>query len=264
MSDFEQYLADALDHALSRADDGTDHGELSEVVELCRRGVVANHDAMQPERFMLQLMWCIGSAQKDYETRIVERPGGSFWNRQKALFRHGVPEQIVADAIAIKREYAQDKRYLRPEWVGAVVQIASALTDATWPVYRSRVLPLPSDPETQELDAWLPTVRALDRLPWVGSTTGWYLLRNLLGAPVFKPDLHVLAIAWNYFGHEERPLTAMVASTRRAWPRICEARGAEERVLSPHLGVVDFILWWYRRETGLPRQLAFIPPTTYC
>ncbi len=264
MSDFESYLATALDHAVRRADEGTDHGELDGVVALCAAGVSENFRRLQPERFLVQLLWCIGSQQKDYEVRMRARPGGSHWKRQRRLFRQGVPSRIAAQADSIREEHAADKRYLRPAWVEALIAEARHIVDEEWPGYRSRVLPLPADPESERLDAWYPTVRALDRLPWVGEITAWYLLRNLLGAPVFKPDIHIVAIAWHYFGDDDDPLAAMTEATRQAWPRVCEAAGVAKRVLSPHLGVVDFILWWYRRETGLPLADAVHSPLGSC
>jgi len=36
----------------------------------------------------------------------------------------------------------------------------------------------------------------------------------------------------------------MTDATRALWPGIYVVQGAADGVLCPHLGVVDFILWW--------------------
>ncbi|MCK6529724.1 hypothetical protein L6R50_19935 [Myxococcota bacterium] len=264
MTSFTEYLEAALDHALSTSDNGTDGGELEDVVALCAAGVATNHAGLTGQNFLRQFLWCVGSQQKNYDVRMSERPGGSFWAQQQAIFHDCDPGAVVAHARVIEASLEAERRYLSPAMVSATLSVARQIVDLGWPVFRDRFLPLPSDPQSQDLDDWLPLVWRLDELPRVGPTTGWYLLRNLLGAPVLKPDIHILAIAWHFFGDQPRPLQAMIARTREVWPQVCRRREAEARVLCPHLGVVDFILWWYRSQTGHPEDLAHEPPASYC
>ena len=78
----------------------------------------------------------------------------------------------------------------------------------------------------------------------VGNATAWYLIRNLYGAPFFKPDLHINAIEKHFFCSGN--LNEMSAAVRQLWPKVC----TDSRISPVHLGVVDYILWWYREETG--------------
>ena len=82
----------------------------------------------------------------------------------------------------------------------------------------------------------------------VGDALAWYLIRNLYGAPFFKPDVHIKAIAGHFFGSAPDPVEALAAACRLHWPEVC----SESRLLPVHLAEVDYILWWCRRETGEP------------
>src|SRR5205814_8866719 len=113
-----------------------------------------------------------------------------------------------------------------------------------WKAFKRDYLLLPENPETESLDDWWPGYSALDRLPMVGDAIAWYLIRNLYGAPFFKPDLHIKGIEKQFFGNGN--LDAMSAEVRRLWPRVC----TDSRIARVHLGVADYILWWYRRQTA--------------
>lgn len=261
---YSSYMATALEHSIQRALARTDNGEFMDIVSVCTVGAESARAGLFPDRFVRQHLWCTGSQRKDYGVRMMARPGGSFWQRQLRLFRDGVPAAIVTEEDEIRSEYEDDNRYLAPKVVDAVIEVATEIEQQGWAAFRDTYLCLPADPETEALEDWLPTVRALDSLPWVGPTSAWYLLRNLLGAKVFKPDTHILAIAWHFFGEQDDPLAAMAEATRTLWPSICEDQGVAGDVACPHLGVVDFILWWHRRETGEPSLLAHQPPASYC
>lgn len=88
----------------------------------------------------------------------------------------------------------------------------------------------------------------------VGQATAWYLIRNLYGAPVFKPDIHICAIASHFFPETDDPLSAMSAAVCDLWENVCE----DKRFLPVHLGETDYVLWFYRRRTGLPKLGATI------
>jgi hypothetical protein len=76
----------------------------------------------------------------------------------------------------------------------------------------------------------------------------WYLIRNLYGAPFFKPDLHINAIVAHFFGRDK--LDEMTVSVRQLWPQVC----SDKRFLPVHIGIVDYMLWWYRQKTGEPAE----------
>ena len=98
------------------------------------------------------------------------------------------------------------------------------------------------------MEDWLSAYSALDRLPMVGDAIAWYLIRNLYGAPFFKPDLHINAIKRHFFGNGD--LNEMSATVRQLWPQVC----TDSRLARVHLGVVDYVLWWYRMNTGRPAE----------
>jgi hypothetical protein len=116
----------------------------------------------------------------------------------------------------------------------------------SWTAFKREYLLLPKNPETESTEQWLPAHAALDSLPMVGNAIAWYLLRNLYGAPFFKPDLHINAIEKHFFGSGN--LMEMSSAVRQLWPKVC----TDVRISPVHLGVVDYILWWYREETGDP------------
>src|SRR5262249_47056961 len=127
----------------------------------------------------------------------------------------------------------------------AVIDTAAKVA-AGWDAFKAEYLLLPDDPEAETVDAWWAAYNALDRLPMVGDAIAWYLIRNLYGAPFFKPDLHINPVAAHFFGHGE--LNEMAEASRRLWPEVCH----DSRLLRGHLGEVDYVLWWYRQATGLP------------
>ena len=260
---FVAYVDAALQHALRRASDRTDGGELDGVVSLCDEGVPSRHRRLTSEDFLWQFVWCTGSQQKDYGVRMRPREGGSYWERQQKLFHDFEAKRICADADDVRARHAEDACYLHPRVVDATLAVAEMICGSGWAEFKKRYLPIPDPPETSDPDAWVPTVRRLDELPRVGETTAWYLLRNLLGAPFFKPDIHIVAIAWHFFPRAERPVHALVEATNQEWPGVCARHHASKRVLCPHLGVVDYVLWWYRRETGEPPAAEDVP-RSYC
>ena len=82
--------------------------------------------------------------------------------------------------------------------------------------------------------------------PWLEDAIAWYLIRNLYGAPFFKPDLHIRAIEQHFFGNGD--LGELSARVRQLWPKVCR----DSRLAPVHLGVVDHVLWWYRQSMRDP------------
>jgi endonuclease III len=132
--------------------------------------------------------------------------------------------------------------------VEAIFGTAELMVARTWESFKAEYLLLPPNPQSESLTDWRPAHAALDSLPMVGEATAWYMLRNLYGAPVFKPDVHICAIAKHFFPQAEAPLEAMTVAVRELWEHVCQ----EKRLLPVHMGEVDFVLWWYRQSTGVP------------
>lgn len=264
MPEFEDYLKAAMVHALSTASNDPNE-ELKYIVALCEGGATQNRSALGDAEFLRQILWCVGSQQKRYSVRMSAREGGTFWEQQQALFLDCNPATVVSERASIRRASRSGARYLSPAMVSAVLDVADEIIDTGWDKFRDHYLLLPVDPDDTHTDAWLPLVRRLDSLPRVGPTTAWYLLRNLLGAPVLKPDVHVLAIAWDFFGDLADPLEALRAEAIAAWPRMHAALGSPPNLpADPHLGVIDYILWWFRSQVGEPAVPRHEPPASYC
>jgi hypothetical protein len=129
--------------------------------------------------------------------------------------------------------------------VNAIISTAIEMREG-WDAFKKSNLLLPGNAESESMDDWWDAHSALDNLPMVGEAIGWYLIRNLYGAPFFKPDLHINAIAMHFFG--EAGIPAMSVAVRELWPQTC----SDARFEKVHLGVVDYMLWWYRQTTNDP------------
>jgi hypothetical protein len=239
---FTDYLAGALARALEDERQRLDHGDLEYFNRLCRQGVYKNWSALDPKLFLKNYHRCVAAVAK--KVAVVEKN----WPKQVALFRHHDPARIVRERDVIWEEWKVDKCYLSPKMVEAVIATAE-LINCSWDDFKGRYLLLPKNPETESLKDWARAHAALDDLPMVGKATAWYLIRNLYGARVFKPDVHINAIASHFFPNVESPLDAMADAVRVQWKQVCH----DDRFPTVHLGVVDYILWWYRAATGLPK-----------
>jgi hypothetical protein len=265
--DFAEYLSAAVIGALEDGVKPAAHdGGLNYFNKLCRRGVRRNWSKLDGARFLVEYHRCIAAAAK--RGYVVDK----YFASQAALFRNHDPAQIVADRKAIRDEWKQKKVYLHPQVVEALLHTAEEVNHS-WSAFRTKYLLLPNNPDSESLEDWLPAHAALDGLKWVGSPTAWYLIRNLYGAPVFKPDVHICAIARHFFGRAESPLDAMSEKVHELWEEVC--RGVDTKLAAAsgdlmgmrewwdrlcesggfrgvHLGEVDFILWLHRSKTKKP------------
>ena len=237
---FREYLQAAHDRATQDQASRADHGELHTIHERCRRGVQANWEALTAASFFTQYFWCTGSAGKRYEVRL------QYLDAQVELLRGLDPAAVARDGDLIRAEWKEERRYLRPEVVEAIIQVAGQLSD--WDKFKESYLLLPDNPETGLTTDWLAAYWRLRKLPWVGFATSWYLIRNLYGARVFKPDVHILDITEFFFGPEALPQGALAQAVLQYWPEVCST----PELLETHLGEVDYVLWWYRSWTKLP------------
>jgi hypothetical protein len=128
----------------------------------------------------------------------------------------------------------------------AVIATATKVAGG-WGAFKVEYLLLPDNPDSELLDDWWQSYSKLDDLPMVGRAIAWYLIRNLYGAPFFKPDLHINAIVKHFFGPDR--LSEMSRAVRQLWPKVCD----DPRWPVVHLGVADYMLWWYRQSTGEPQ-----------
>jgi PHD/YefM family antitoxin component YafN of YafNO toxin-antitoxin module len=245
---FPDCLSAAAALALADEANGIDDGELRGVVERCRLGPVAARAQLTPTAFLRQALWCIGSIQKSYAVRIA------YWDDQEALFRGCDPAAVTTDSKQILEEWTAYKRYLNARMVKAIIEIATRIQRLGWDAFCDRYLALPSDPNSRRAADWEPVAWALQDLPMVGHAISWYLLRNLYGAPCFKPDVHILAIAEHFFGSAPDPVSELAGATERCW-NACVGRH-DPRLVEFHLGIADYLLWWYRRRTGLPGAIG--------
>jgi endonuclease III len=236
---FANYLKEAVHRAISDEKTEADEGNLRWIIDLARTGVLKHWTELTPKRFLEQYLWCVGSIAKDYATHE------KYFQAQVDLFRRCDAARIVAEVGAIKAEWDINKSYLNTKMVEAVIATARKVA-SNWEAFKAEYLVLPDDPEAQTLDEWWPSYSALDRLPMVGDAIAWYLIRNLYGAPFFKPDLHINAITGHFFGTGK--LHELAQAVRQYWPEVC----SDERLKPVHLGIVDYILWWYRQATGEP------------
>jgi hypothetical protein len=237
---FAVYLKAALAQALHDEATGADNGNLNWIHTLARRGVRTNWSNLTAEAFLEQCLWCVGSIQKDYAAHERNFPS------QVALFRQCNPDEIARQANQIREDWAKSKCYLSGSMVDAVLHTAMLIA-AGWEAFKRQYLLLPRNPEAETAAAWADGHRALQRLKMVGPAIAWYLIRNLYGAPFFKPDVHINAIVNHFFGPGQ--LQTLEGAVRRLWPTIC----ADRRFSRVHLGEVDYFLWWYRQATGEPR-----------
>jgi hypothetical protein len=230
---FQAYLTKAVNATLA------EDPALQGLHKLCRTGVLRNWNAVQPDGFLGDYLWCVGSIQKPFE-----RHAKQYEECQLKLFRDCDPSQIARDARAIRAEWNKCKCDLNRRMLEAVIRTATEIASG-WDAWKRDNLLLPPNPESERTEDWWEAFAALDRLPMIGPALAWYLIRNLYGAPFFKPDLHINAIANHFFAGD---LEAMASAVRRLWPAVCK-----DRQYHPvHLGEVDFMLWWYRRKSNDP------------
>ena len=239
---FESYLVAAFDRSLQDETLGTDDGNMDFTNKLCRAGVRRNWEQLTAYRFVHEFLWCVGSAQKPWERHV------QFFQLQEKLFRDFCANAIVAEERQIRREWESRKCDLNLKMVNSVIRVAVEIVASGWENFKEKRLLLPNDPETLDSDDWKLSLRQLKGFPQVGEALSLYMLRTFYGAPFFKPDIHILAIADHFFGNHRRPIMAMTDAVRQLWPKVC----TEPRFLPVHIGEVDYILWWYRRSTGQP------------
>jgi len=241
---FKGYIEDAV--ALFASDlivDANLRHDFDAFEKLCRSSVAANHAALDASTFMRQVIWTIGSTQKRYEVRM------RYWDAQQALFRSGDPDIIRDQEKSIRAEWKKAKVYLSPKQFDAILAIGKSVATASWPAFKRSYLLLPQDPTADSCAAWNDAHWALRELPQVGYAISYYLLRNLYGAPFLKPDVHILAIANSYFGNATDPLAALQSELHKCWS---DASARLPRLRPIHMGLCDYVLWWYRQRTGLP------------
>jgi hypothetical protein len=239
---FESYLKSALELALEDERQGRDGGNLNRINKLCRTPVQENWEALTEERFLQTLLWCVGSVRKPWKTHQ------KYYPRQLELFYSCDSQAIVANENQIRTDWIREKRDLNERMVNAVMNVAKQIVNDGWMEFKQRKLLLPNDPETDDLNHWRPALKELKSLPQIRTALSSYLLRNLYGAAVFKPDVHIICIAEHFFGEYKDPIRAMTNAVKRLWPKVCN----DERFLPVHIGEVDYILWWYRSRTGKP------------
>jgi hypothetical protein len=246
---FSAYLKSAVDLALRDEKEQTDNGNLKWIGELARRGVKRNWSDLTPERFLEQYLWCVGSIQKKYWVHEKHFP------LQVELFRQCKAADITRDAAKIRDEWAAKRCDLNTRMLNAVIDTAAKVA-RDWDGFKSEYLLLAENPESELLDDWRSVYAGLDRLPMVGDAIAWYLIRNLYGAPFFKPDVHINAIVRHFFGAGR--LHEMSDAVRKLWPTVCR----DTRWPAVHLGVADYVLWWYRQSTNDPREISSIEPAS--
>lgn len=236
---FAAYLERAVKVAVADDKSKEDSGNLMWILDRASRGVKRNWKTLRPEEFLAEYLWCVGSIRKKFTTHTEKYPD------QEKLFCGCDPKKIARNAKAIRSTWKKSKCDLNSRMFEAVISTASTMADG-WDGFKTQYLLLPDNPESESLDDWWDAYDALDGLPMVGWAIGWYLIRNLYGAPFFKPDLHINEIVAHFFGPEK--LVEMTEVVHELWPKVC----SEKRLLPTHIGVVDHILWWYRQKTGDP------------
>src|SRR6266851_6773265 len=151
------------------------------------------------------------------------------------LFRNCDAKKIAKDSTNILEEWQSKKCDLSPRMVNAVLWTANKVAE-DWKAFKASYLMLPVNPESEEPADWIVAYNALDSLPMVGWAIGWYLIRNLYGAPFFKPDLHINAIVNHFFGPNDIP--ALSLAVRKNWTAVC----SDTRFKKVHLGIADYVL----------------------
>lgn len=238
---FEGYLGEALDFALS-VERHRKSNSLANINRKCRAGVLENWNVLSSREFLVEYLWCIGSSRKDNDVHL------RYWTGQLGLFRQCDAESIRREMRQVVDEWQSNKCYLSPDMFVSVLVTANEIAMKGWTSFKSKNLLLPHAPESEDPQDWSVARDALRSLPGIGPVISWYLLRHLYGAPFFKPDQHIATIARHFFKGCRNPMRAMSDSVRMLWPKLCE----DGRLLPVHLGEVDYILWFYRSETGLP------------
>lgn len=241
---FQQFLSAALQRALDDERGGRDAGEFAETRRLCRAGVLSNWTALTGPRFLEQALWCVASQSRKYSVHLKYRED------QITLFRGCDPDQVVADAEAIRSEWATYKRAMSLKMVDAVIAIAREIVELKWETFRGYYLELPADPETESAADWATVLGRLSTFDRVKRATAWYLLRNCLGARVFKPDVHINDITHRFFGPGATADVDLVAGVHEHWPAVCQ----DARLLPVHIGEVDYILWWDAQARAAERR----------
>lgn len=203
---FTVYLSKAIEAALERADTGDDEGALWDMNELCRRGVKRNWDTLTDREFLKEFLWVIGAIQKPIERHK------RYYPLQVKLFRRCSPKAILEDRVRILAEWHSERRDLNRRMVDAMLVVSCRVATEGWVKFKLATLPLPKNPESEDPRNWRATYAALDALPMVGDANVWFLLRNLLGAPFLKPDIHIRIIAERFLGVERDPLAALSAA----------------------------------------------------
>lgn len=237
--DFGVYLKEAVASALADQDARKDDGNLLWMYKLSRQGVQANSDALTPEGFLEQYLWCVGSIRKKYWVHSRHFPA------QMELFCQCSADAIMGKVKDIRRSWSQEcKCDLNSRMLDAMIDTTAKVREG-WVLFKRDYLPLPANPESESSKEWKASYDALDSLPVVGPAIAWYLIRNLYGAPFFKPDLHIKAIAAHYFDGD---LEAMALAVRRLWTDACP----DAIFKQVHLGVADYVLWWHRQKTRQP------------
>lgn len=235
---FRNYLKDALAFALQAEKDRKDNGDLLWIHQQCRGDAKTKLAALTPKVFLESYLWCIGSIRKKIHVHEAHFP------KQMDLFRQCDAQRITQDAAAIREDWQAEKRDLNGQMVEAMLATAKLVAQG-WDAFRQKHLP---EPPTECPDDWKDACNALDQLPMVGPAIAPFLLRNLFGAPILKPDLHIVAIATHFFGDEAAPVRALITAIEHHWDSVC----TDQRFLPVHLGEVDYILWFYRQATGQP------------
>jgi hypothetical protein len=240
---FAKYLKDAWDFTRENP------GERAYFHSLCRRGVLTNWRRLTPICFLEDFDRCVAAIRK--KVAVVEK----YDTCRAKLFRHYSAQRIVADGKKIWAEWEQEKCNLNWRMVDAVTSTAKLIA-RSWGNFQKDYLPQPVHPESESLADWCDIHARLDWLPMVGWATGWYLIRNLYGAPFFKPDMWIERIAWHFFPKSKSLLNAidvMSQAARKYWNRVCDDEGFKNPV---HLGEVDYILWWYASQNDESAESA--------
>jgi hypothetical protein len=149
---FANYLQTALTEVLRSG-----CGDLDDLNQLCRQGVVNNRNAITRISFMRTYHDCVAaSGKKAYVFKKCYKPA------QIKLFRDHDVSRIVAEQDEIRRQWEKNRVYLRREVVEAIIDTASEI-DCDWNAFEEKFLRLPANPESESLKDWEPMHASLDR-----------------------------------------------------------------------------------------------------
>lgn len=250
---FRDYLSRAASFSIDAYESGADKGALNRRLLRLEHSVEENWAAVTPAQFMQDYIFCVGSIQKKYARRMDDRRGPSYRQLQLALLRDGDPGRITNEAHEVRAEWKARKVDLSPKMVDAALDTASRIARLGWPRFKSEYLQLPIDPTSQKSADWNSVFAALKRLPMVGKAIAPYIVRNLYGGAFFKPDVHIEAIAMHYFGGDADRIDQMTRASKALWPTVVPTR-APAAAREPNIGIVDYVLWFYRQATGAPES----------